>query len=308
MIEPFGNCVLWPCGAVGRRTRVPSYVQPWLHTVVRRLQFATDVSGIRADSLDDAVNLINAEDLGKAYGPVPLLDGVSLGVSAGDRIGVVGRNGDGKTTLVSVLAGRTDHETGRVTRTRDLRLGYLTQRDEFPAAATVRSLVFGDRAEHDWAGDARARDILAGLLPGVSLDAPVAGMSGGERRRVALARLLVPETDLIILDEPTNHLDIEAIAWLAGHLKDRTPDRRNPRPVVPRRGDRPHVGGRGRAGPPVRRRLLRVRPGQGRACPHRRVGRGEAPEPPAQGAGLAAPRAARRARPSRSSASTPRTP
>jgi ATP-binding cassette subfamily F protein uup len=168
------------------------------------------------------VNLINAEDLGKAYGPVPLLDGVSLGVSAGDRIGVVGRNGGGKTTLVSVLAGRTDHDSGRVTRTRDLRLAYLSQRDEFPESATVRSLVFGDRAEHDWAGDARARDILAGLLPGVSLDAPVAGMSGGERRRVALARLLVPETDLIVLDEPTNHLDIEAIAWLAGHLKDRT--------------------------------------------------------------------------------------
>ena len=168
------------------------------------------------------MNLINAEDLGKAYGPVPLLDGVSLGVSAGDRIGIVGRNGGGKTTLVSVLAGRTDHDSGRVTRTRDLRLGYLSQRDEFAASATVRSLVFGERAEHDWAGDARARDILAGLLPGVPLDAPVAGMSGGERRRVALSRLLVPETDLIVLDEPTNHLDIEAIAWLAGHLKDRT--------------------------------------------------------------------------------------
>ncbi|MGH3374303.1 MAG: ABC-F family ATP-binding cassette domain-containing protein [Actinoallomurus sp.] len=168
------------------------------------------------------MNLINAEDLGKAYGPVPLLDGVSLGVSAGDRIGVVGRNGGGKTTLVSVLAGHTGHDSGRVTRTRDLRLGYLSQRDEFGESATVRSLVLGERAEHDWAGDARARDILAGLLPGVPLDAPVAGMSGGERRRVSLARLLVPETDLIVLDEPTNHLDIEAIAWLAGHLKDRT--------------------------------------------------------------------------------------
>jgi ATP-binding cassette subfamily F protein uup len=168
------------------------------------------------------VNLINVEGLGKAYGPAPLLDGVSLGVAAGDRIGVVGRNGDGKSTLVSLLAGRIEPDSGRVTRTRGTRLGFLTQRDEFPAESTVRSLVFGDRAEHDWAGDARAREILAGLLPGVALDAPVAGMSGGERRRVALARLLVPETDLLILDEPTNHLDIEAIAWLAGHLKDRT--------------------------------------------------------------------------------------
>ncbi len=168
------------------------------------------------------MNLINAEDLGKTYGPVPLLEGVSLGVSAGDRIGVVGRNGDGKTTLVSILAGRTSHDSGRVTRNRDLRLGYLSQRDEFAESATVRSLVLGERAEHDWAGDARARDILAGLLPGVPLDAPVAGMSGGERRRVALARLLVPETDMLVLDEPTNHLDIEAIAWLAAHLRDRT--------------------------------------------------------------------------------------
>jgi ABC transport system ATP-binding/permease protein len=168
------------------------------------------------------VNLINCEDVAKAYGPQPLLDRVSLGVAAGDRIGVVGRNGGGKSTLVSLLGGRTEPDAGRVTQTRGLRLGYLAQRDEFPEGATVRSVVFGDRAEHDWAGDARARDILAGLLPGVPLDAPLAGMSGGERRRVALARLLVPETDLLILDEPTNHLDIEAIAWLAGHLKDRT--------------------------------------------------------------------------------------
>ena len=168
------------------------------------------------------MNLINVEGLGKAYGPEPLLDGVSLGVAAGDRVGIVGRNGGGKSTLVSLLAGRIEPDDGRVTRTRGTRLGFLSQRDEFPAGATVRSLVFGDRAEHDWAGDARAREILGGLLPGVSLDAPVGDMSGGERRRVALARLLVPATDLLILDEPTNHLDIEAIAWLAGHLKDRT--------------------------------------------------------------------------------------
>jgi ABC transport system ATP-binding/permease protein len=168
------------------------------------------------------VNLINVEDLGKAYGPVPLLDGVSLGVATGDRVGIVGRNGGGKSTLVSLLAGRVDPDTGRVTRARGLRIGHLTQRDAFPDDATVRSVVFGDRAEHDWAGDARARDILAGLLADVPLDAPVAGMSGGERRRVALTALLVADTDLLLLDEPTNHLDIEAIAWLAGHLRDRT--------------------------------------------------------------------------------------
>ncbi|MBO2460058.1 ABC-F family ATP-binding cassette domain-containing protein [Actinomadura violacea] len=167
------------------------------------------------------MNLINVENVGKAYGPKPLLDAVSLGLDEGDRVGVVGRNGGGKSTLVQVLAREVEPDAGRVTHARGLRLGYLTQRDVFPEGATVRSVVLGDRAEHEWAGDTRARDVLAGLLADVDLDAPLAGMSGGERRRIALARLLVPESDLLMLDEPTNHLDIEAIAWLARHLKGR---------------------------------------------------------------------------------------
>ncbi|CNF39220.1 ABC transporter-like protein [Mycobacterium tuberculosis] len=167
------------------------------------------------------MNLINLENVAKAYGPEPLLDAVSLGLDEGDRVGVVGRNGGGKSTLVSVLARETEPDAGRVTHARGLRLGYLTQRDEFAEGATVRSVVLGDRAEHEWAGDVRVRDILAGLLADLDLDAPLAGMSGGERRRVALARLLVPESDLLMLDEPTNHLDIEAIDWLARHLKVR---------------------------------------------------------------------------------------
>jgi ABC transport system ATP-binding/permease protein len=167
------------------------------------------------------VNLINLETVGKSYGPQPLLDAVSLGVDDTDRIGVVGRNGGGKSTLVEVLARRVEPDEGRVTHARGLRLGFLTQRDDFPASATVRSMVLGDRAEHEWAGDTRARDVLAGLLGDLGLDDPLAGMSGGERRRVALARLLVPESDLLILDEPTNHLDIEAIDWLARHLRER---------------------------------------------------------------------------------------
>ncbi|KAB2377485.1 ABC-F family ATP-binding cassette domain-containing protein [Actinomadura montaniterrae] len=167
------------------------------------------------------MNLINVENVAKAYGPKPLLDAVSLGLDEGDRVGVVGRNGGGKSTLVQVLAREVEPDAGRVTHARGLRLGYLTQRDVFPEGATVRSVVLGDRAEHEWAGDTRARDVLAGLLADVDLDAPLAGMSGGERRRIALARLLVPESDLLMLDEPTNHLDIEAIAWLARHLKDR---------------------------------------------------------------------------------------
>ncbi|MCP2336881.1 ABC-F family ATP-binding cassette domain-containing protein [Actinomadura rupiterrae] len=167
------------------------------------------------------MNLINVENISKSYGPSPLLDGVSLGLDEGDRIGVVGRNGDGKSTLVSILARELEPDDGRVTHARGLRMGYLTQRDEFPPDATVRSIVVGDRAEHEWAGDTRVRDILSGLLSDLTLDAPIAGMSGGERRRVALARLLVPESDLLVLDEPTNHLDIEAIDWLARHLRSR---------------------------------------------------------------------------------------
>ncbi|GLW62045.1 ABC transporter ATP-binding protein [Actinomadura rubrobrunea] len=167
------------------------------------------------------MNLINLENVGKAYGPVPLLDGVSLGLDDRDRVGVVGRNGGGKSTLVSIIARRVEPDEGRVVHARGLRLGYLPQRDAFPDGATVRSVVLGDRAEHEWAGDPRVRDVLAGLLADVDLDAPVAGMSGGERRRVALARLLAPESDLLVLDEPTNHLDIEAIDWLARHLKAR---------------------------------------------------------------------------------------
>ncbi|WP_018653171.1 ABC-F family ATP-binding cassette domain-containing protein [Actinomadura flavalba] len=167
------------------------------------------------------MNLINVESISKAYGPQPLLDGVSLGLDEGDRVGVVGRNGGGKSTLVQILARSVEPDSGRVTHTRGLRMGFLTQRDAFPEGATVRSVVLGDRAEHEWAGDGRVRDVLAGLLGDLALDAPLAGMSGGERRRVALARLLVPESDLLALDEPTNHLDIEAIDWLARHLKGR---------------------------------------------------------------------------------------
>ncbi|HEX2315592.1 MAG TPA: ABC-F family ATP-binding cassette domain-containing protein [Thermomonospora sp.] len=167
------------------------------------------------------MNLINCETVSKAYGPKPLLDAVSLGVDDDDRIGVVGRNGGGKSTLVALLTRRVEPDSGRVTHARGLRLGHLSQRDEFPESATVASTVLGDRPEHEWAGDTRVRDILSGLLGDLALDAPLAGMSGGERRRVALARLLVPESDLVVLDEPTNHLDIEAIDWLARHLKAR---------------------------------------------------------------------------------------
>ncbi|HEV2087038.1 MAG TPA: ABC-F family ATP-binding cassette domain-containing protein [Cryptosporangiaceae bacterium] len=171
-------------------------------------------------------NLVNLENVGKTHGTTTLLDGVSLGVDDADRIGVVGLNGAGKSTLLRVLTKAEPPDDGRVTHRSGLRFGHLTQVVEFPPEARVRDIVVGSAwldaafgAEHEWAGDARIRGVLDGLgLADIGLDAPVAPLSGGESRRVALAALLVRETDLLVLDEPTNHLDVEGIAWLAEHL------------------------------------------------------------------------------------------
>ncbi|MGH3823089.1 MAG: ABC-F family ATP-binding cassette domain-containing protein [Pseudonocardiaceae bacterium] len=164
-------------------------------------------------------NLVNLEAVSKSYGVRPLLRTVSLGVDEGDRIGVVGLNGGGKTTLLEVLAGLQPPEEGRVSQASGLRAAVLTQRTELPTQATVRHTVLGVSAEHEWAADARVRDVLEGLgIPALGLDRSVAGLSGGERRRVALAAALVPELDLLMLDEPTNHLDVEGVRWLAEHL------------------------------------------------------------------------------------------
>ncbi|MEE1842949.1 MULTISPECIES: ABC-F family ATP-binding cassette domain-containing protein [unclassified Streptomyces] len=175
-----------------------------------------------------AVNLVNVEQVSKVYGTRALLDGVSLGVSEGDRIGVVGRNGDGKTTLIRMLARLEEADSGRVTHNGGLRLGVLTQHDSLDPRATIRHEVIGDLADHEWAGSAKIRDVLTGLFGGLALpgfehglDTVIAPLSGGERRRIALAKLLIAEQDLIVLDEPTNHLDVEGISWLAGHLRAR---------------------------------------------------------------------------------------
>ncbi len=167
-------------------------------------------------------NLVNLEAVSKSYGVRPLLSGVSLGVDEGDRIGVVGLNGGGKTTLLEVLAGVEAPDTGRVSQNRGLRAAVLTQRIELPELASVRHAVLdplGVTSEYEWAADPRVRGILDGLgITALGLDRPVTGLSGGERRRVALAAALVPELDLVMLDEPTNHLDVEGVRWLAEHL------------------------------------------------------------------------------------------
>ncbi len=165
-----------------------------------------------------AANLVSLERVHKSYGVRPLLDDVSLGVGAGERIGVVGRNGDGKTTLLRLLGGLEQPDRGRVARNRGLRLGYLSQGDDLDPVATVRTAVLQGRADHEWAADPVTREVVEVLLAGVSLDRVVRDLSGGERRRCSLARLLLGEHDLTILDEPTNHLDVEAVAWLAAHL------------------------------------------------------------------------------------------
>jgi ABC transport system ATP-binding/permease protein len=167
-------------------------------------------------------NLLNLEKVSKSYGVRPLLAEVSLGIASGDRIGIVGRNGDGKTTLLEVMSGIEEPDAGRVSQQRGLLIGYLHQGDELVDTHTVREAVLGGRSDHEWAADAMLREIVTELLAGVELDRAVLGLSGGERRRCALAALLLGEHELIVLDEPTNHLDVEAVAWLADHLRRRT--------------------------------------------------------------------------------------
>ena len=172
-------------------------------------------------------NLVSVERASLALGTTHILDGVSLGVSSDTRVGVVGRNGGGKSTLLRVLAGLQSVDEGRVTRVGSLTVGMLSQVDTLDPRATVRVAVLGDLPDHIWAGDPRIREILEGLLGGIDapdvggLEAIVGPLSGGERRRLALAALLTADPDLLLLDEPTNHLDVEGVAWLADHLATR---------------------------------------------------------------------------------------
>ena len=167
-------------------------------------------------------NLLSAEKISKSFDEV-LLNEVSLGVSEGERIGIVGRNGGGKSTLLKIIAGADNPDSGEVTRANWVRLGLLNQADT-TFAGSVRDFVVGSKKTHEWASDSGVREIFQGLFGGSAsevLDRAYNSLSGGEKRRVGLAKLLIEPLDLILLDEPTNHLDIEGVAWLANHLRSR---------------------------------------------------------------------------------------
>jgi len=171
-----------------------------------------------------ARNLVNIEEVSKAFDIRALLERVSLGVSEGDRIGIVGRNGSGKSTLMKVIASVESPDQGRVTKANSVKIGLLSQVDKADPNSTVGDVVIGDRAKHEWASDSGIREVFTGLFGGFDdhlFERKFATLSGGEKRRVGLAKLLIDELDLILLDEPTNHLDVEGVAWLANHLNNR---------------------------------------------------------------------------------------
>jgi len=166
-------------------------------------------------------HLLGAEAVHLEYPTQVVFESVTLGVNDGARIGIAGRNGDGKSSLLGLLTGRLQPDSGRVTRRSGLRIGALSQADDLDPHCTVGWTLVGDQPEHEWAGNPRVRDVVSGLVSDIAWEATVSTLSGGQRRRVQLAALLVGEWDVIALDEPTNHLDIDVITWLAGHLRQR---------------------------------------------------------------------------------------
>jgi ATPase subunit of ABC transporter with duplicated ATPase domains len=166
-------------------------------------------------------HLLGAEAVHLEYPTQVVFKSMTVGVSDGDRIGIVGRNGDGKSSLLGLLSGRVAPDSGRVTQRSGLRVGALSQADTLDSASTVGWTLVGERPEHEWAGNPRIRDVVSGLVADLGWDTRIGTLSGGQRRRVQLAALLVGDWDVIALDEPTNHLDIEGITWLADHLRQR---------------------------------------------------------------------------------------
>ena len=170
-------------------------------------------------------NLLNLESVSKAFDIRALLDSVSLGINEAERIGVVGRNGGGKSTLLKVMAGIEPPDEGRIAKAGSVNIGILSQVDDLSETSLVKDVVLGDSKVHEWASDAKVREVLTGLFGGFSeelLNRKISHLSGGERRRVHLAKLLIADFDLVLLDEPTNHLDVEGVAWLAEYIKRNT--------------------------------------------------------------------------------------
>ena len=166
-------------------------------------------------------HLLGVENLHIVVGSRTLLDGVTVGIEDGTRVGVLGPNGAGKSTFLQALSGQREIDGGRITRAADTRVAILNQSDNFPPGISVRQAVHGDMPEHVWASNPAVRDIHAGLLADVDLAADVDTLSGGQRRRVALAHVLTQDAQVVVLDEPTNHLDVEGVDWLARHLQKR---------------------------------------------------------------------------------------
>ena len=166
-------------------------------------------------------HLLGAEQIDLEFPTKQVFDGITVAVNEGDRIGIVGRNGDGKSTLLKILSKQLEPDSGRVTYRGSLRVGYLTQVDKINNSLSIGQAVVGEGPEHEWATDPKIRDVLQGLLGDLDWSQQVGTLSGGQRRRVALAALLAGDYDIVMLDEPTNHLDVEAVAWLAEHLRNR---------------------------------------------------------------------------------------
>src|ERR1700742_4868748 len=175
----------------------------------------------RASRVGPVAHLLGAEAVHLEYPTRVVFESVTVGISDGDRIGIVGRNGDGKSSLLDLLTGQVRPDSGRVTQRSGLRVGALSQADVLDSESTVAWTRVGDRADHEWAGDPRIRDVVSGLVSDIGWDAVIGTLSGGQRRRVQLAALLMGEWDVVALDEPTNHVDIEGITWLAEHFQQR---------------------------------------------------------------------------------------
>lgn len=168
-------------------------------------------------------HLIGAENISLDYPTKTLFENLTVGIAAGDRIGIVGRNGDGKSTLMSILAGKLTADSGQVTVRGSTRIGFMDQRDDIYLESTVKDTVIGEMAEYEWASDPKIRDVIDGLISDIDFESSMNTLSGGQRRRVNLAKLLIGDWDVVMLDEPTNHLDLDAVYWLSEHLKTRWP-------------------------------------------------------------------------------------